>query len=218
MRAQNEPPETVVRRRPRRGRRRAGPDDPGRAACRARRRAGARRRPDLAAEPRLAARRPRGRLAGGRARARPLRGAGRQGDAARGRGRRGRAAPGRARELEENVRAARRDERAVVEADGRDLPPELTGFDRALVDAPCSGLGVLAARPDLRWRAEPLPELQLELCVRPPSAWARRHGRLRGLHGQRRRERGRGRRVRSRGRAARRAWPRFATRAGRSSC
>ena len=51
----------------------------------------------------------------------------------------------------------------VVQADGRDLPPELTGFDRALVDAPCSGLGVLAARPDLRWRAEPLPGLQLEL-------------------------------------------------------
>jgi 16S rRNA (cytosine967-C5)-methyltransferase len=32
-----------------------------------------------------------------------------------------------------------------------------------LVDAPCSGLGVLAARPDLRWRAEPLPGLQTEL-------------------------------------------------------
>jgi 16S rRNA (cytosine967-C5)-methyltransferase len=32
-----------------------------------------------------------------------------------------------------------------------------------LVDAPCSGLGVLAARPDLRWRSRPLPELQLAL-------------------------------------------------------
>jgi 16S rRNA C967 or C1407 C5-methylase (RsmB/RsmF family) len=32
-----------------------------------------------------------------------------------------------------------------------------------LVDAPCSGLGVLAGRPDLRWRARPLPELQAEL-------------------------------------------------------
>ncbi len=51
----------------------------------------------------------------------------------------------------------------VVEADGRALPAELRGFDRSLVDAPCSGLGVLASRPDLRWRAEPLPELQLEL-------------------------------------------------------
>jgi 16S rRNA (cytosine967-C5)-methyltransferase len=50
-------------------------------------------------------------------------------------------------------------------ADGRALPSELTGFDRALVDAPCSGLGVLNQRPDLRWRAEPLPELQLELLL-----------------------------------------------------
>jgi 16S rRNA (cytosine967-C5)-methyltransferase len=51
----------------------------------------------------------------------------------------------------------------VVHADGRALPPELAGYDRALVDAPCSGLGVLARRPDLRWRAQPLPELQLAL-------------------------------------------------------
>jgi 16S rRNA (cytosine967-C5)-methyltransferase len=49
----------------------------------------------------------------------------------------------------------------VVNADVREL--EETGFQRALVDAPCSGLGVLARRPDLRWRARPLPELQLEL-------------------------------------------------------
>jgi 16S rRNA (cytosine967-C5)-methyltransferase len=49
----------------------------------------------------------------------------------------------------------------VVNADVRELDER--GFDRALVDAPCSGLGVLARRPDLRWRARPLPELQLEL-------------------------------------------------------
>ena len=70
---------------------------------------------------------------------------------------------GRARELEENVRRLGATNVTVVRADGRELPPELAGFDRALVDAPCSGLGVLAARPDLRWRARPLPELQLEL-------------------------------------------------------
>ena len=69
----------------------------------------------------------------------------------------------RAHELEENVRRLGAAHVTVVHADGRSLPPALTGFDRALVDAPCSGLGVLAARPDLRWRAEPLPELQLEL-------------------------------------------------------
>jgi 16S rRNA (cytosine967-C5)-methyltransferase len=70
---------------------------------------------------------------------------------------------GRARELEENVRRLGADNVTVVRADSTRLPPELTGFDRALVDAPCSGLGVLAGRPDLRWRARPLPELQLDL-------------------------------------------------------
>jgi 16S rRNA (cytosine967-C5)-methyltransferase len=71
--------------------------------------------------------------------------------------------PGRARELEENCRRLGADNVTVVNADATQLPPELTGFERVLVDAPCSGLGVLASRPDLRWRAEPLPELQLEL-------------------------------------------------------
>jgi len=51
----------------------------------------------------------------------------------------------------------------VVTADVRELAAD--GFDRALVDAPCSGLGVLARRPDLRWRAQPLPELQGELLA-----------------------------------------------------
>jgi 16S rRNA (cytosine967-C5)-methyltransferase len=71
--------------------------------------------------------------------------------------------PGRARELEENCRRLGADNVTVVHADATELPPELTGFDRVLVDAPCSGLGVLAGRPDLRWRARPLPDLQQEL-------------------------------------------------------
>jgi len=65
--------------------------------------------------------------------------------------------PGRAEALAKNVGLNVR----VVNADARTLAEG--GFDRALVDAPCSGLGVLARRPDLRWRARPLPELQLEL-------------------------------------------------------
>jgi 16S rRNA (cytosine967-C5)-methyltransferase len=82
----------------------------------------------------------------------------------------------RARELEETAHRLGATNVRVVVADGRSLPAELTGFDRALVDAPCSGLGVLNGRPDLRWRAEPLPELQLELLqaaaerVRPGGA------------------------------------------------
>jgi 16S rRNA (cytosine967-C5)-methyltransferase len=71
--------------------------------------------------------------------------------------------PGRARELEQNVRRLGASNVRVVEADALALPGDLTGFHRALVDAPCSGLGVLASRPDLRWRAEPLAELQLAL-------------------------------------------------------
>jgi 16S rRNA (cytosine967-C5)-methyltransferase len=71
--------------------------------------------------------------------------------------------PARARELRENLESMGRRDVAVVEADGTALPAELDGFDHALVDAPCSGLGVLAQRPDLRWRASPLPDLQLAL-------------------------------------------------------
>jgi 16S rRNA (cytosine967-C5)-methyltransferase len=69
--------------------------------------------------------------------------------------------PGRARELEENIQRLGVTNVRVVNADIRELDEH--GFDRALVDAPCSGLGVLARRPDLRWRATPLPALQLEL-------------------------------------------------------
>ena len=69
----------------------------------------------------------------------------------------------RASELRENLARLGAANVTVVEADGTNLPAELDGFDRALVDAPCSGLGVLGQRPDLRWRAAPLPDLQLEL-------------------------------------------------------
>ncbi|HYG96996.1 MAG TPA: 16S rRNA (cytosine(967)-C(5))-methyltransferase RsmB [Solirubrobacterales bacterium] len=43
---------------------------------------------------------------------------------------------------------------SVIEADGRaaGLAP---GFDRVLLDAPCSDLGTLASRPDARWRKSP---------------------------------------------------------------
>jgi 16S rRNA (cytosine967-C5)-methyltransferase len=42
----------------------------------------------------------------------------------------------------------------VFEGDATELPlPE--GFDRILLDAPCSDLGTLASRPDARWRKSP---------------------------------------------------------------
>jgi 16S rRNA (cytosine967-C5)-methyltransferase len=54
----------------------------------------------------------------------------------------------------------------VVTADGRTYRGG--PFDRILIDAPCSGLGVLAGRPDARWRRTPedadeLAALQVEL-------------------------------------------------------
>lgn len=45
--------------------------------------------------------------------------------------------------------------------DARDYPPVDGGFDRVLVDAPCTGLGALRRRPEARWRRDPsdVPEL-----------------------------------------------------------
>jgi 16S rRNA (cytosine967-C5)-methyltransferase len=70
---------------------------------------------------------------------------------------------GRARELEQNCKRLGAENVRVVHADALALPADLGEFDRVLLDAPCSGLGVLANRPDLRWRGEPLPELQRDL-------------------------------------------------------
>ena len=50
----------------------------------------------------------------------------------------------------------------VLETDAGAMPVA-AGFDRVLVDAPCSDLGALASRPDARWRKSP----------RRSSAWSR---------------------------------------------
>jgi 16S rRNA (cytosine967-C5)-methyltransferase len=43
----------------------------------------------------------------------------------------------------------------AVVADALDPPFRAQEWDLVLVDAPCSGLGVLRRRPDARWRAQP---------------------------------------------------------------
>ena len=72
---------------------------------------------------------------------------------------------GRARELAANAARLGLTNVTVVNADAHALPAEYTGFDSVLVDAPCSGLGVLASRPDQRWRATALPDLQRTLLA-----------------------------------------------------
>jgi 16S rRNA (cytosine967-C5)-methyltransferase len=44
---------------------------------------------------------------------------------------------------------------ATVETTDAAAPRRDPGFDRVLVDPPCSGLGTLQSRPDLRWRTSP---------------------------------------------------------------
>ncbi|HKT82579.1 MAG TPA: transcription antitermination factor NusB [Solirubrobacterales bacterium] len=62
---------------------------------------------------------------------------------------------------------------SVIEADATE--PGMVGFDRVLLDAPCSDLGALASRPDARWRKSPatierLVQVQARLLERARAA------------------------------------------------
>jgi 16S rRNA (cytosine967-C5)-methyltransferase len=73
--------------------------------------------------------------------------------------------PGRAAALERTCQRMRAELVSVDVADAAELPtrqPQVLGaFDRVLVDPPCSGLGTLRSRPDLRWRASPDQVIEL---------------------------------------------------------
>lgn len=63
--------------------------------------------------------------------------------------------PARARELRDTARRLHAHSVRVEVSDAALPRPEGAVFDRVLVDPPCSGLGTLQARADLRWRVTP---------------------------------------------------------------
>jgi 16S rRNA (cytosine967-C5)-methyltransferase len=84
---------------------------------------------------------------------------------------------GRARALEETCRRMHAGCVRVVVADAAAMQTD-EAFDRVLVDPPCSGLGTLQSRPDLRWRARPeaigeLAALQAEVLAAGAAATGR---------------------------------------------
>ncbi len=62
--------------------------------------------------------------------------------------------PGRATEVADQARRLGLRGVTVIEADATEAEMP-AGFDRVLLDAPCSDLGALASRPDARWRKSP---------------------------------------------------------------
>ncbi len=78
-------------------------------------------------------------------------------------------APHRAKLVRQALAAVPHEVWHVRTGDGREVGTEMTeGFDRVLVDAPCTGLGALRRRPESRWRRTPkdltdLGPLQREL-------------------------------------------------------
>ncbi len=87
--------------------------------------------------------------------------------------------PARAAELRETAQRLGVSSIQVELADAALFRSEADRFDRVLVDPPCSGLGTLQARPDLRWRLTPskLEELvQLQAAILAAGAAALRLG------------------------------------------
>lgn len=93
--------------------------------------------------------------------------------------------PHRARLVEESLRAVPADAVEQVRVgDGRQIGDEEPGgYDRVLLDAPCTGLGALRRRPESRWRRTPDDLAQLTALQRELLSSALRAVRVGGLVG-----------------------------------
>ncbi len=69
----------------------------------------------------------------------------------------------------------------IICADAAEYNPQLVGQDRVLCDVPCSSLGVMAQKPDIRYnngeRFGALPQLQLQI-LKNASKYVKKGGRL----------------------------------------
>ncbi len=86
----------------------------------------------------------------------------------------------RLRQLEENVGRLQLKSISICPGDSRSFSQFTQAADRVLLDAPCSGLGTLHRRPDIRWRQTPkkieeLSGLQRELLDRA-ATWVKPGG------------------------------------------
>lgn len=72
-------------------------------------------------------------------------------------------APSRLKKLKENAQRLQLQSIQICTGDSRNFPQFTDCADRVLLDAPCSGLGTLHRRPDIRWRIT--PETVQELSV-----------------------------------------------------
>ena len=71
--------------------------------------------------------------------------------------------PSRLKKIPENAQRLQLQSISLYTGDSRNIPEFINSADRVLLDAPCSGLGTLHRRPDIRWRTTPQTVQELSI-------------------------------------------------------
>lgn len=69
----------------------------------------------------------------------------------------------RLKKIPENAQRLQLKSISIYTGDSRNIPEFVNSADRVLLDAPCSGLGTLHRRPDIRWRSTPQTVQELSI-------------------------------------------------------